>query len=72
LQRPPRRGFRASIAGTIAMTVPVPAPEPDLATVLWPRARPVHHAKPQQTPRRRGIDVGEVITRALTAAGLMK
>jgi poly(hydroxyalkanoate) depolymerase family esterase len=58
--------------GTIAMTVPVPAPEPDLATVLWPRARPVHHAKPRQSPRRRGIDVSEVITRALTAAGLMK
>ena len=59
-------------AGTIAMTVPVPAPEPDLTTILWPRARPVHHAKPQQAPRRRGIDVGAVITRALTAAGLMK
>jgi poly(hydroxyalkanoate) depolymerase family esterase len=59
-------------AGTIAMTVPVPAPEPDLATVLWPRAMPVHEAKPQQAPRRRGIDVGAVITRALTAAGLMK
>lgn len=65
-------GISREHAGTIAMTVPVPAPEPDLATVLWPRARPVHHAKPQQTPRRRGIDVGEVITRALTAAGLMK
>lgn len=55
----------------IAMTVPVPAPEPDLATILWPRARPAHHAKPQAS-RRRGIDVGDVITRALTAAGLMK
>jgi hypothetical protein len=53
------------------MTVPVPAPEPDLATVLWPRATPVHHAKPQ-AEHRRGIDVGSVITRALTAAGLMK
>lgn len=29
-------------------------------------------AKPPQTPKRRGIDVGDVITRALTAAGLMK
>ena len=53
------------------MTVPVPAPEPDLATMLWPRAKPAHHAKPQASPRR-GIDVGAVITRALTAAGLMK
>jgi poly(hydroxyalkanoate) depolymerase family esterase len=59
-------------AGTIAMTVPVPAPEPDLAAILWPRATPVHHAKPNQAPRHRGIDVGAVITRALTAAGLMK
>jgi hypothetical protein len=32
----------------------------------------VRHTKPQHAPRRRGIDVGEVITRALTAAGLMK
>jgi poly(hydroxyalkanoate) depolymerase family esterase len=64
-------GISREHAGTIAMTVPVPAPEPDLTTVLWPRARP-HHAEPQQAPRRRGIDVGEVITRALTAAGLMK
>jgi len=55
----------------IAMTVPVPAPEPDLAAVLWPRATPVHHAKPK-AERRRSIDVGAVITRALTAAGLMK
>jgi hypothetical protein len=64
-------GVSREHADTIAMTVPVPAPEPDLATVLWPRARP-HHGKAQQAPRRRGIDVGEVITRALTAAGLMK
>ncbi len=56
----------------IAMTVPVPAPEPDLANVLWPQASRVHHAKRAQSPRRRSIDVGEVITRALTAAGLMK
>lgn len=62
-------GIRREFAGTVAMTVPVPPSEPDLATVLWPRATPVHQAKPQ---RRRGIDVGAVITRALTAAGLMK
>ena len=41
-------GVSRQRAGTIAMTVPVPAPE------------------------RRGIDVSAVITRALTAAGLMK
>jgi hypothetical protein len=55
----------------IAMTVPVPAPEPDLAQILWPLARPAHQVKPQPSGRR-GIDVGAVITRALTAAGLMK
>jgi hypothetical protein len=64
-------GISREHAGTIAMTVPVPAPEPDLATVLWPRARP-QQAGSQQAPQRRGIDVGAVITRALTAAGLMK
>jgi hypothetical protein len=65
-------GISRERAGVIAMTVPVPAPEPDLATVLSPRPTRVHHAKRAQSPRRRGIDVGEVITRALTAAGLMK
>jgi hypothetical protein len=64
-------GISREPAGTIAMTVPVPAPEPDLAKVLWPRAAPVHQARPH-APRRRGIDVSAVITRALTAAGLMK
>ena len=57
---------------------PVPQPAPasprtaDIATVLQPLAT-LHRAPdtaPQ--PRRRAIDVGAVITRALTAAGLMK
>jgi hypothetical protein len=64
-------GVPRELAGTIALTVPVPAPEPDLAKILWPRATPVYQAKPN-AQRRRGIDVGAVITRALTAAGLMK
>jgi hypothetical protein len=55
--------------------IPTPAavPMPDLSKVLWPlttlQPRP---APPKRKPRRRGIDVGAVITRALTAAGLMK
>ena len=49
-----------------------PATLPDLAATLWPRARPVHQATPAHAQPRRGIDVGAVITRALTAAGLMK
>jgi poly(hydroxyalkanoate) depolymerase family esterase len=55
-------------AKIIPVVAPVPAQVPDLAAVLWPRP----------TLRRRrarphgGLDVGSVITRALTAAGLMK
>jgi hypothetical protein len=53
---------------------PAPAPVPDLTQVLWPlttlREKPQPKAKPKR--RRRGIDVGGAITRALTAAGLMK
>ena len=45
---------------------------PDLAQVLWPLATLQRPAEPPREPRRRGIDVGAVITRALTAAGLMK
>ncbi len=65
-------GVSRERAGTISMTVPVPAPEPDLAAILWPQAASGRRAEPPQEPRRRGIDVGAVITRALTAAGLMK
>jgi poly(hydroxyalkanoate) depolymerase family esterase len=65
-------GISREHAGTISMTVPVPAPEPDLATVLWPQAASSRRTEPPQKPRRRAIDVGAVITRALTAAGLMK
>jgi hypothetical protein len=57
---------------------PALAPVPDLTAVLWPlttlkpRPEPVRRSEPPRQPRRRGIDVGAVITRALTAAGLMK
>ena len=46
----------------------------DLAATLWSRShKPVRQHKPApREPKRRGIDVGAVITRALTAAGLMK
>jgi len=55
-----------------------PVKVPDLTAVLWPLAtlsrRPESSRRPEppRPPRRRGIDVGAVITRALTAAGLMK
>jgi poly(hydroxyalkanoate) depolymerase family esterase len=54
----------------VVSPVPAPAPMPDLAKVLWPQAplppRPVVKRKS------RAIDVGSMITRALTAAGLRK
>ncbi len=43
--------------------------------VLWPLATLNRRPEPEplgHAPKRRGIDVGAVITRALTAAGLMK
>jgi poly(hydroxyalkanoate) depolymerase family esterase len=46
----------------------------DLAATLWSKShKPVrqHNPAPRE-PKRRGIDVGAVITRALTAAGVMK
>jgi len=52
---------------------PAPAPMPDLSTVLWPLTTLQPRPKPApRTPRRRGIDVGAMITRALTASGLRK
>ena len=51
---------------------PVTMQGPDLTAMLWPLATPVHRAVSPSKPRRRAIDVGDVITRALTAAGLMK
>jgi poly(hydroxyalkanoate) depolymerase family esterase len=49
---------------------PALARTPDLAAVLRPLVGIGRQPEPQ--PRRRGIDVSAVITRALTAAGLMK
>ena len=71
----------AAAAKKVARKIPVVAPAasmsapvsvPDLAQVLWPLTTLGRPPEPEQEPRRRGIDVGNVITRALTAAGLMK
>jgi len=63
-------------AGKSAKKTPVtfapPVHTPDIAAVLWPMATHNRHSASPPQPRRRGIDVGGVITRALTAAGLMK
>jgi poly(hydroxyalkanoate) depolymerase family esterase len=70
--RPEPRPEPRPAAKKIPEAVMTPATLPDLAATLWPRARPVHQAKPAHAQPRRGIDVSAVITRALTAAGLMK
>jgi feruloyl esterase len=65
-------------AAPAAKVVPSAATESlqssDLAATLWSKThQPVRQTKPvPREPKRRGIDVGGVITRALTAAGLMK
>ena len=59
----------AKIIAAPAPARPPTAP-PDF-TQLWPRTISDKRVEPPK-PRRRAIDVGSVITRALTAAGLMK
>jgi poly(hydroxyalkanoate) depolymerase family esterase len=59
-------------AKIIPALAPAPISAPDLSMVLWPLTTVHRPVEPPQAPRRRGIDVGSVITRALTAAGLMK
>jgi poly(hydroxyalkanoate) depolymerase family esterase len=59
-------------AKTIPAVAAQPAPVPDLAEVLWPLTTVNRRPQPPRSPRPRAIDVGGVITRALTAAGLMK
>jgi poly(hydroxyalkanoate) depolymerase family esterase len=65
--RPPKAA-PAETAKVVPVSSPEPVSAPDLATVLWPLATPARRSE----PRRRAVDVGSVITRALTAAGLMK
>jgi poly(hydroxyalkanoate) depolymerase family esterase len=60
------------VAKIIPVVSPAPAPAPDLAAVLWPRTTLNRRPEPLRQTGRRATDVGSVITRALTAAGLMK
>ena len=62
----------AEINPTVTLAPGVPVVVPDLAAVLWPRTTLNRRPEPAGQSRRRPIDVGAVITRALTAAGLMK
>jgi hypothetical protein len=61
----------AETAREAAPVIPAVAPVPDLTQVLWPLTTLNRRPEPPRQPRR-AIDVGAVITRALTAAGLMK
>ena len=55
-----------------AVAMPDISTMPDLSKVLWPLTTLNSRPKPARESARRAIDVGAVITRALTAAGLMK
>jgi poly(hydroxyalkanoate) depolymerase family esterase len=81
-----RKAKTAALDSPSAKLIPAVSPisaassqMPDLSKVLWPLATLKPPAEPQarsqikpRPERRRGIDVSAVITRALTAAGLMK
>jgi len=63
-------------AKLIPLVSPVPASAqaaiPDLSKILWPQAPLPPRPEPKRKRSRHAIDVGAVITRALTAAGLRK
>jgi poly(hydroxyalkanoate) depolymerase family esterase len=59
-------------ARPIPVASPATVPASDLSKVLWPLATLHRGPEPSRQPPRHAIDVSSVITRALTAAGLMK
>jgi poly(hydroxyalkanoate) depolymerase family esterase len=71
-QTAPRAAMESPSARLIPLVSPLSAS--DLSKVLWPLTTVNLPSNPSPKPQRerRGIDVGAVITRALTAAGLMK
>lgn len=71
-QKKPRAPVESPSARLIPLASPISASLPDLGKVLWPLTAPSKPSPQPQGKRRRGIDVGAVITRALTAAGLRK
>jgi poly(hydroxyalkanoate) depolymerase family esterase len=72
LHQPAATGAAGESANAAPSAAPSSGQVPDLAAVLWPLATFNRRPEPPRPPPRRGIDVGGVITRALTAAGLMK
>jgi poly(hydroxyalkanoate) depolymerase family esterase len=70
-QKKPHAPADSPSARLIPLASPISISAPDLGKVFWPSNAPEEPSAPQ-AERRRGIDVGAVITRALTAAGLKK
>jgi poly(hydroxyalkanoate) depolymerase family esterase len=70
-----RKAAESPSAKLIPLASPISAPAPDFTKVLRPLAAAKQPSNPPPKPNAKqagGIDVGAVITRALTAAGLMK
>jgi poly(hydroxyalkanoate) depolymerase family esterase len=63
---------RAVTPTTLAVPAAFPPAAPEINAMPWPVPLSPGPAKPFRPSRRPPIDVGAVITRALTAAGLMK
>jgi hypothetical protein len=72
LNETPKAAASKELANIVPEAATIPSGAPDLAQVLWPRMAANRGPEPARQPRRRAIDVSDVITRALTAAGLMK
>ncbi|MBF6571754.1 MAG: poly(3-hydroxybutyrate) depolymerase, partial [Candidatus Binataceae bacterium] len=74
--REPLKELSTETLKEAARPIPEPSVTPvrtaDIATALRPLATLSRHPAPPPRARNRNIDVGAVITRALTAAGLMK
>ena len=72
INQPKVAAVESPSAKLVPVVSPLSVPTPDLSQVLWPLTTVNRRPEPPREPRRRAIDVGSVITRALTAAGLMK
>jgi len=59
-------------ARLLPLASPISTSMPDLSKLLWNTVTQPSEPSAKPQPKNRGIDVGAVITRALTAAGLMK
>jgi poly(hydroxyalkanoate) depolymerase family esterase len=70
-----RTAAESPSAKLIPLASPISAPVPDLSKILQPLLTAKQPPKPPAKPKAKrggGFNVGEAITRALTAAGLMK